>query len=192
MLQHCGSLEGTAAIISWPRINKWQSPTFAGLRGTWRKTIFFEKEYQITIEMYNYEEKVSLQSLQRWRTTPWSMVFTTFPSMFLTKVRIVFDCPAKCDGVFRNDVILDLNCRERFAVLICFHCNLLADCPCLWHPGDECILKWKLMPFKPSFSLNSVAKLRNRSQPGCVWFSLELFLKRTQAPWNPVHHTRKH
>ena len=96
-----------------------------------KKKEFVEKEYQKTIK--TYVEKGYLRKVPENEAPPpevWYLPY--FPivrmSKSTTKVRIVFDCSAKCNGITLNDVIHagpKLH-RELFDVLICFRRNPVA------------------------------------------------------------------
>ena len=94
-------------------------------------TEFVEKEYQKTIE--TYVEKGYLRKVPETEAPPPEIWYLPhFPivkmSKSTTKVRIVFDCSARCNGVSLNDVIHagpKLQ-RELFDVLIRFRRNPVA------------------------------------------------------------------
>ena len=96
-----------------------------------KKKEFVEKEYQKTIE--TYVEKGYLCKVPESEAPPPEIWYLPhFPivkmSKSTTKVRIVFDCSAKCNGVSLNDAIHagpKLQ-RELFDVLIRFRCNPVA------------------------------------------------------------------
>lgn len=185
VLQCLGKNRG---LVDWT-VDKWQIESrFAAMRGTWKKKGFVEKQYQKVTDTCG--KRVSSQSSWEWSTiSPEVSHLLHFLIVKLrksiTKVRIVFDCSAKCDGISLNDVIhagLKLQ-RELFDVFLCFRCIpvvLVCDihemCPDRdWVQGLTAVL-------------NPMARWRNRPQPGC-WV-LQSFLERTQ-PWKPSSLDRK-
>ena len=113
------------------QMGKWQNPVFSTPRQNLKKKEFVEKEYQKTVE--TYLEKEYLRKVPETEAPPpeiWYLPHFLIVKMSksTTKVRIVFDGSARCNGVSLNDVIHagpKLQ-RELFDVLIRFHRNTVA------------------------------------------------------------------
>ena len=109
---------------------------------------FVEKEYQTTVE--TYVEKGYLRKVPETEAPPPEIWYLPhFPivkmSKSTTKVRIVFDCSARCNGISLNDVIHAgprLH-RELFDVLIRFRRNpgaIVCDIQSAYEMKNNCCL----------------------------------------------------
>ena len=149
------------------------------------KKEFVEKEYQNTIE--TYVQKAYLSKVPETEAPPPEIRYLpNFPivkmSKFTTKVRIVFDCSARCNGVSLNDVIRagpKLQ-RELFDVLIHFRHNPVAlDCDI-----QEMYLQIEIeAEDQPLFEFSGEMEKRTAIQM-CM-SSAELSLEKTQPPCKP-------
>ena len=109
---------------------------------------FVEKEYQKTVE--TYVEKGYLRKVPETEAPPPEIWYLPhFPivkmSKSTTKVRIVFDCSARCNGISLNDIIHAgprLH-RELFDVLIRFRRNpgaIVCDIQSAYEMKNNCCL----------------------------------------------------
>ena len=150
-----------------------------------KKKEFVEKEYQNTIE--TYVQKAYLSKVPETEAPPPEIWYLPhFPivkmSKSTTKVRIVFDCSARCNGVSLNDVIRagpKLQ-RELFDVLIHFcHNRVALDCDI-----QEMYLQIEIeAEDQPLFKFSGEMEKQTAIQM-CM-SSAELSLEKTQPPCKP-------